>query len=307
MTKISDKQLGLIESINSLKKERNAVVLVHNYQRPEIYEVADFIGDSLGLCIEASKTEADRIVFCGVNFMAETAKILNPEKEVLIPHLDAGCAMAEMIDAEALERFKAKHPGVPVVCYVNSTAEVKAVSTICCTSANAVEMVRSLDSDKVIFVPDHNLASYVASQVPEKEIIAWQGYCPVHHFIGKDYVEEIRKEHPNAKIIAHPEAKPEVVAMADYTASTSGMIKCAIEDPASEFFVLTECGMAERLRREVPGKEFFGLCNMCFDMKKNTLESVLESLENCTTVVEVDEKVALKARDAIDRMIAVTK
>ncbi len=298
--------MSIVSKINELKREKNAVILVHNYQRPEIYDVADFTGDSLGLCLEAAKTEARMIVFCGVLFMAESAAILNPGKKVVVPNIDAGCAMADMIEADKLKKFRKIHPDAAVVTYVNSTAEVKAVSDICCTSSNAVAVVKSLPQKEIIFVPDKNLAAYVASKVPEKKIIAWKGYCPVHHYVNRDYIDEVRSTHPRAKIIAHPESKPEVLEVADYVSSTSGMIKCAKEDPADEFFVLTECGMTERLHRSVPGKKFHGLCNMCFDMKKNTLESVLEALMNEKPVVRVDRKVATKARKAFDRMFAVT-
>lgn len=304
ITQIDQKEL--ISRIRALKREKNAIILAHNYQRPEIYEVADFIGDSLGLCLQARETDADMIVFCGVHFMAESAAILNPHKKVIVPNIDAGCAMADMVTAINLVKFKEKHPDAAVVTYVNSSAEVKAVSDICCTSSNAVKVVKSMPQKKIIFVPDRNLAAYVASQVPEKEIIPWQGYCPMHHYVDKEFLDEAKKEHPNAKIIAHPESREEVLKEADYVTSTSGMIQKAKEDPAKEFFVLTECGMTERLHREVPGKKFYGLCNMCFDMKKNTLESVLEALIKEKPVVEVEEKIASKARVAFDRMFDVT-
>jgi len=296
------KQRELVNKIKELKQQKNAVILVHNYQRPEIYDVADFIGDSLGLCQEAAKTEADIIVFCGVLFMAESAAVLNPDKKVIVPFIDAGCAMADMIEADTLVEFKKKHPDAAVVTYVNSTAEVKAVSDVCCTSSNAVTVVKALPNKKIIFVPDKNLAAYVAKQVPEKEIIAWQGYCPVHHHVGRDYVDEIKKDNPGVKIIAHPESQPEVLEIADYITSTSGMIDVAKKDPADEFFVLTECGMTERLHREVPGKKFIGLCNMCFDMKKNTLESILECLDKEKVVVTVEDSTSKLAKQAFDRM-----
>lgn len=297
---------NLVNEILKLKKEKNAIILVHNYQRPEVYDVADFTGDSLGLCQEAAKTEADIILFCGVHFMAESAAILNPTKKVLVPTLEAGCAMADMVKAKKLKEFKAKHPDAAVVCYVNSTAGVKALSDICCTSSNAIDVVRSLDEKRVIFVPDKNLAAYIAKNVPEKEIIPWEGYCPVHHYVNAEYIEEVRSTYPKAKIIAHPESKPEVLELADYVTSTSGMIKAATDDPADEFFVLTECGMTERLHREVPGKKFKGLCNLCFDMKKNTLESILKALQTEKPVVTVDPKTAEQAKKAFDRMFAIT-
>lgn len=296
----------IVAKIKKLKREKNAVVLVHNYQRPEIYEVADFIGDSLGLCVEAAKTNADLIVFCGVLFMAESALILNPGKKVVVPYIDAGCAMADMVSADELKKFKKKYPEAAVVTYVNSTAEVKAVSDICCTSSNAVQVVRSLPNKQIIFVPDKNLAAYVQRNVPEKEIIPWMGYCPIHHAVNREYVDEMRREYPGIKLIAHPESKPEVLEVADYISSTSGMIEVAKKDPGKEFFVLTECGMTERLKREVPGKEFRGLCNLCFDMKKNTLESVLRALETERVRVHVDPKIARKAKVAFDRMFEVS-
>lgn len=303
---LSKEQRNLAERIRRLKKEKNAVILVHNYQKPEIYEIADFIGDSLGLCNAAKKTSADLIVFCGVMFMAESAAILNPTKKVIIPSPDAGCAMADMVNVYKFNEFKKGHPDAAVVAYINSSAEIKALADACCTSSNAAKIVKSLPQKKIIFVPDKNLALYVASQVPEKEIIPWQGYCPVHNFVNKEYLDEVKKEHPNAKVIAHPESKPEILACADHVSSTNNMIDCAKKDPAKEFFVLTECGMIERLNKEVAGKKFYGVCNMCFDMKKNTLELVLRSLETEKTVVKVDKKVADKARKAFEKMFELT-
>lgn len=295
-------QKDLIARINALKKKKNAVILVHNYQRPEIYEVADFIGDSLGLCQEAAKTEAQMIVFCGVMFMAQSAAILNPDKKVIVPDIDAGCAMADMIDVKNLKELKKKYPDAAVVAYINSTADIKALSDACCTSSNAATVVRNMPQKKIIFVPDRNLAAYVAKQVPEKEIIPWEGYCPVHHYVNKEYIEEVRKNYPKAKIITHPESKPEVIEMSDYVASTTGMIDCAKNDDASEFFILTECGMTERLHRALPKKKFYGLCNMCFDMKKNTLPSVLKALETEQFVVRIEPNIAKKAKMAFDKM-----
>lgn len=304
---ITEEQKKFIAKIRRLKKQKNAVILAHNYQRPEIYEVADFIGDSLGLCLEAAKTDADMIVFCGVNFMAESAVILNPGKKVIVPNPDAGCAMADMVEARQLKEFKAMHPDAAVVTYVNSSADVKAISDICCTSSNAVNVVRSMPQKKIIFVPDKNLADYVAKQVPEKEIIAWEGYCPVHHHVNKEYLEEVRKNYPKVKVIAHPESRPEVLEIADYVASTTGMIDVAKKDSGKEFFVLTECGMMERLHRALPEKKFHGLCNMCFDMKKNTLQAVLKALETEQFLVRVEPKVARLAKLAFDKMFELTK
>lgn len=298
--------MDLIEKIKQLKAEKNAVILVHNYQRPEIYDVADFIGDSLGLCKEAAKTNADLIVFCGVHFMAESAAILNPKKKVVVPIIDAGCAMADMVTAKDLQAFQKQHPDAATVTYVNSTAEIKAISDICCTSSNAVDVVRSLPQKKIIFVPDKNLAAYVAGKLPEKEIIAWNGYCPIHHHVNKEYIDQVRKDHPKAKIIAHPESKQEVLELADYVTSTSGMIETAKNDPAGEFFIITECGMTERLHREIPKKKFHGLCNICFDMKKNDLEAIYQCLLNETPEVTVGPEISKKALKAFENMFKVS-
>lgn len=303
---LTKQQKELISKINNLKKKKNAVILVHNYQRPEIYEIADFIGDSLYLCQQAEKTNAKIILFCGVHFMAETAFIINPDKKVIVPHIDAGCAMADMIEVKDLKAFKKKHPSASTVCYVNSSAAIKAECDICCTSSNAVKVVKSLKNKEIIFVPDKNLAYFVQSKVRDKKIIPWKGFCPVHHSLTKEYIEEIRLTHPNAKIIAHPECRPEVLRLADYITSTNGMIDVARKDKSKEFFILTECGMTERLNRELPLKKFYGLCNMCFDMKKNTLESVLRSLETEKTVVRVDKKIANRAKKALDKMLKIT-
>lgn len=302
ISEFSPKQRKLISKIRALKKEKNAILLVHNYQRPEIFEVADFIGDSLGLCEQARKTKAELIVFCGVYFMAESAAILNPDKRVVIPDPDSGCALSNMITAEQLREFKAQYPGVPVVMYVNSFAEVKAESDICCTSSNAVAVVKSLKDRRVIFAPDQNLANYVAKQVPNKEIIPWNGYCPIHSRLTAEYVAEARKNHPKAKVVAHPECREEVISASDYCCSTSQMIKVCKEDPAPEFIILTECGMIHRLKKEIPEKQFYTVCSMCFDMKKNTLEKIIDALENETHPVTIAEPIRLRAFQAFHRM-----
>jgi len=298
-------QKTLIKKINELKRRKNAIILAHNYQRPEIYEVADFVGDSLKLCLKATQTKAKIIVFCGVNFMAESAAILNPDKKVIVPNVDSGCAMADMVDIDEIKKMKKKHPDAKVVCYINSSAEVKALSDILCTSANAVKVVKSLKAKKIIFLPDKNLADYIQKQVPNKEIIAYRGFCPAHHSITKESVEEIIKTYPNAKLIAHPECRPEVLKLSDYVSSTEGMVEAARKDAGKEFFIMTECGMTERLKKELPNKNFFGLCNICFDMKKNTLELILKALENEKPVIKVDKKIAVKAKEAFDKMFAV--
>ncbi len=300
-------QQKIFEEIKRLKKAKNAVILVHNYQKPEIYEVADFIGDSLKLCMEAKNTKADIIVFCGVNFMAESAYILNPGKKVIIPFYDAGCAMADMLKPEDLIALKKKHPKAKVVTYINSSAEIKALSDAVCTSSSAVDIVRGLDGNEIIFVPDKNLAKYVEKQVPEKKIIAFDGYCPIHDFLTKELLYEAKKEYGNAKIIAHPESRNEILESADHVASTSEMINCAKKDPAKDFIVLTECGMVERLKKEVPDKNFHGVCNFCFDMKKNTIESVLKCLKEEKFVITVPKDVTEKALKAFDKMFELTK
>ncbi len=306
-----DVSTRLISEIRELKKRKNAVILAHNYQRKEIFEVADFIGDSFGLCLEANKRNADIIVFCGVHFMAESAAVLNPGKKVLLPAIDAGCAMSDMIDAESLKARKAellqKYPDLKVVAYVNTTAEVKAESDICCTSSNAVKIVQSLPSSHILFVPDKNLAMYVQKYVSDKEIIAWDGYCPIHHRINAAYVRNAKKAHPHAKVIAHPECRPEVLELADYVCSTTGMLKAALADEdTDEFIVLTECGMMGKLELDAPGKKFYTVCNMCFDMKKTTLSLIKESLEKEQFEVVVEPEVAAKARKALDAMMAIS-
>ncbi len=295
-------QKELIEKINSLKKEKNAVILVHNYQNPEIYEVADFLGDSLDLSRNAAETDADVIVFCGVRFMAETAKILSPDKTVLLPDIEAGCQMADMVMAEEVKALKEQFPGVPVVCYVNTTAEVKAESDICCTSANGVKVVNSLPGKDVIFVPDKNLGSYAGSQT-KKNMVLPEGYCYVHDNIKPEDVLKAKKEHPAAKIVAHPECREEVLELADSIESTSGMLRYANESNSNEFIIVTEVGMTERLKREIPDKKFYPVGKVCINMKKITLEKVLTALENEQYKIEVKEDIRLRAKKALDKML----
>lgn len=297
---------ALIEKINKLKAQRGAVILAHNYQLGEVQDIADFTGDSLELSRKAARTDADVIVFCGVHFMAETAKILSPDKTVLIPDLHAGCPMADMITAQQLREFKARHPGLPVVAYVNTSAEVKAESDICCTSANAVRVVESLDSDAVLFVPDKSLAAYVASKTGKK-VIAYCGYCPTHHRILAPDVIEVKEEHPKALVIAHPECTMDILRLADAIESTSGMLRFARESSAREFIVCTERGIIHRLAKENPGKEFYNASplNICPNMKKITLEKVLWSLEDMQYEITLPRDTIDKARGAIERMIAI--
>ncbi|MFA6305316.1 MAG: quinolinate synthase NadA [Candidatus Gracilibacteria bacterium] len=298
---------NLVDEIRKLKKVKNAVILAHNYQRPEIYEVADFIGDSLRLCMEAKKTSADIIVFCGVKFMAQSACILNPGKKVIVPFPDAGCAMADMLTENDLIALKKQYPKAKVVTYINSSAEIKALSDAVCTSSNAVSVVRGLEGNEIIFVPDKNLANYVAKQVPEKKIITFDGKCPIHDFLTRETLWEAKKEHAGAKIIAHPESKNEILECADYISSTSEMVNLSRKDPAKNFLVLTECGMIEKLKKEVPDKNFYGVCNFCFDMKKNTLESVLKCLKEEKFAVTVSKDVTERALSAFNKMFELTK
>jgi quinolinate synthase len=297
------------QQIRDLLKEHNAVLLAHNYMRDEVQEIADITGDSLGLSMEAAKTAADVIVFCGVHFMAESAAILSPQKKVLLPRPDAGCPMADMVTAEELEALRARYPGVPVVTYVNSSAEVKACSDICCTSANAIKVVRSLKEDRLIFVPDRNLGRWVAQFVPEKEFIFWEGFCPTHERMTVEAVLRKKAEHPDALFICHPESAPEVTALADHACSTSGMYDYCRTSPATKFIIGTEAGILYKLRVENPGKEFIlaSPALFCPNMKLTSLEDVLISLQTLSPVVSVPEDIRLRAGSALDRMLAVPR
>ena len=300
---------NLRSQIRSLLKSRNAILLAHNYMRDEVQEIADITGDSLGLSIEASKTDADVIVFCGVHFMAESAAILSPEKKVLLPRLDAGCPMADMVSVAGLEELKAKHPGVPVVTYVNSSAEVKACSDICCTSANAIKVVRSLQEDEVIFVPDRNLGRWIAQFLPEKRFIYWEGYCPSHERMTLRDVLQRKEEHPDALFVCHPESAPEVSAIADHVCSTSGMYEWCRASSAKKFIIGTEPGILYRLRLENPDKDFILASEalICPNMKLTSLEDVLSSLQTMLPVVTVQEDVRMQAKRALERMLSVPR
>ena len=297
------------QQIRGLLKTHNGVLLAHNYMRDEVQEIADITGDSLALSIEAAKTSADLIVFCGVHFMAESAAILSPDKKVLLPRPDAGCPMADMVTAAELEALKRQHPGVPVVTYVNSSAEVKAHSDICCTSANAVKVVKSLQEDQLIFVPDRNLGRWVARFVPEKKFIFWEGFCPTHERMTVQAVRQKIAEHPGALFVCHPESAPEVSALADHVCSTSGMYDYCRTSPAAKFIIGTEAGILYKLRRENRGKEFVlaSPALFCPNMKLTSLEDLLISLQTLSPVVTVPEETRLKAKKALDRMLAVPR
>jgi len=292
-----------VAAINALKKERNAVILAHNYQTPEIYNcVADFVGDSLQLAREATKVKADIVVQCGVHFMAETAKVLNPDKTVLIPDLKAGCSLASAITGEDVRLLRERFPGVPVVTYVNTSAGVKAESDITCTSSNALQVVESLGVEKVIFVPDQYLAKYVASQSKVK-IIAWKGACEVHERFTGDELALIRANDPEVQIVAHPECPPDVIAAADFTGSTAHMIDYVRKNKPKRVVLVTECSMADNVQAELPDVEFTRPCNLCPHMKRITLPKILDSLLNMKEEVVIDPAVAARARRAVERMI----
>ncbi len=301
-----DRQPELTDKILQLKKRRNAVILAHNYQLGEIQDIADFVGDSLDLSQNAAKTDAGVIVFCGVHFMAETASILCPDKTVLLPDEHAGCPMANMITAQQLRAKKREHPKATVVCYVNSSAAVKAESYICCTSANAVGVVESLDTNEIIFVPDQYLGHYISTKT-SKKIILWPGFCPTHARIMPEYIVKLRHEYPEAKVVVHPECRPDVIALADEVLSTSGMIKFARREDVQEMIVGTEMGIIYRLKKENPGKKFIPVSEqaICPNMKLITLEKVLWSLEEMAPEVKVPERIRLKAKAAVDRMLVV--
>jgi len=299
----------LIEAIEALKRERNAIILGHNYQPGVIQDASDFVGDSLGLSQQAAESDADVIVFCGVDFMAETAAILAPDRLVLIPEDRASCPMAHMATGAEVRAMRAKHPNSMVVTYVNSTAEVKAESDICCTSANAVSVLRSIPKDRpIIFVPDMHLGEYGA-KMAEREVILWEGFCPAHHYVTADEIQRAKEEHPRALVMAHPECPMEVIQLCDAALSTSGMLKFAGESDATEFIVATEVGMLYPLRKQNPRKEFYcpSAALICPNMKMTTLESIRRSLEQDTYPVKVPTDIAERARRPIERMLAVPR
>jgi len=305
---VTSQDTGVIEKILQLKKQRKAVILVHNYQLGEVQDIGDFVGDSLELSQKAAETGAEVIVFCGVHFMAETASILCPDSVVLLPDIHAGCPMADMVTAKSLKRKKKELPNATVITYINSSAEVKAESDSCCTSANAVNVVESVESDEILFVPDQYLGHYVATKT-NKKIHLWPGYCPTHVRIQPEDITRLKREHPQAKAMVHPECRPEVIALADEVLSTGGMCRFARETDAKEIIVGTEIGIIYRLKKENPGKKFIPISEqaICPDMKLITLEKVLWALEDMKFQVKVPESVRLRAKGAVDKMLEVLK
>lgn len=299
----------LVEKIKKLKKEKNAVILAHCYQNVEIDEVADYVGDSLYLSQRANETNADIIVFAGVYFMAQTAKLLSPDKKVLLPRMESGCRMADMIDLEQVKEFKSLHPNIPVVCYINSTAEVKSECDMCCTSSNAVKVVESMGAKEILFLPDTYLGKWVEAKLGNIKITTYPGFCPTHLQIKPKDILEAREKYPNAKVLAHPECHQEVVKLADYVGSTTGIMKYAIESDNKQFIIATEKGVVDRLKRDYPDKEFILIKNniICPNMKWHTLQDIYDALEKEQHEITVDADVAKKAVNCINRMLEVSK
>ncbi len=299
----------IIEEIKELKKEKNAVILAHCYQNAEIDKVADFVGDSLYLSQQAAKTTADTIIFAGVFFMAQTAKILNPDKKVLLPRTESGCLMADMVNLEQLREFKSKYPNLPTVCYINSTAEVKSECDICCTSSNAIKIVKSLNAPEVLFLPDTYLGKWVEGQLVNVKVTTYPGYCPTHLRIKPEDIIDARRKYPEAKVLAHPECAQTVTKLADYVGSTTGIMKFAVESDAKQFIIATEKGVVDRLQRDYPEKEFILIKSniICQNMKWNTLEDIYNSLKYEQYEINVDKNIAQKAIKCIDKMLEVSK
>jgi quinolinate synthase len=302
----AERRQQLIQDIKALKAERNAVILAHLYERLEVQDIADFHGDSLGLSQQAAKTDADVIVFCGVHFMAETAKLLSPQKTVYLANPNAGCPMADMITRDDLIRFKAEHPGVPVVAYVNTSAEVKAESDTCCTSANAVEVVRRMGVPEVLFIPDRNLARYVQTQLPEVKITYWEGFCPTHLRMDPQDVVKLKQQNPDAQILVHPECDDPIKDMADFIGSTTAIVQAAKASKARTFIVCTEDGVSQRLTEDCPDKQFFTPTRasaVCPNMKLTRLENVKKALLGQVEEIVIPPEIAVKARACIDSMM----
>ena len=306
MTPEEEKTKVLIEEIRAIADQENILILAHNYQPPEVYEIADLIGDSLELAISARKSTADTILFCGVDFMADTAKILSPDTRVLIPDPDARCTMAQMAGEEALKRLKQKIPDATVVSYVNTTTATKVCTDICCTSANAIEIVESCESEKVIFLPDRNLAAY-ASRFTRKEIIPAEGFCYVHDAITKESVTSMQRLHPESVFIAHPECRPAIIDLAEAVCSTSGMIRYCQDSGASSFIIGTESGMLHRLRQDIPGKKFYSVAGVCAPMKRVTLKKVRDCLQSGSGEIHLEKELMDAARRPLERMIEISK
>jgi len=296
----------IITNIMNLKKKHNAIILAHNYQIPEVQDIADLLGDSLDLAKKASKTDAENIIFCGVDFMAESAKILNPKKNVIIPDIDAKCPMAEMVDPEKLEQLKKEHPDAEVVAYINTTAEIKALSDICCTSSNGEKVVKSLSAEKIIFVPDRNLGAYIQRFVLDKEMILWPGMCPTHHKIRKEQIMKLKDKHPKAEILVHPECRPEIIDIADHVFSTNGMVNYAKKSDVKEFIIGTEKELCYRLKKENPDKNFYPIKSaICPNMKKINLEKILNSLETLEPKIRLSDEIMKKAKKPLQRMMEI--
>jgi quinolinate synthase len=297
----------LIKQILQLKKEKKAVIVAHNYQVDDVQEIADMVGDSLALSRYCANTDSEVVVYCGVHFMAESAKILSPEKTVLLPEIDAGCPMADMVTAESLREKKKEYPGAAVVCYINSTAEVKAECDICCTSSNAIDIIKSIREKDIIFVPDQNLGSYVARMVPEKNIILWKGFCVTHHKIKAEEVKKIKELRPDALLLVHPECQPNIVELADYVGSTKQIIDYATQSEKQKFIIGTEMGVLYKLKKENPAKTFYLMSQglVCPNMKKTSLSSVYHALKEMRYQIELDEDIRLKAKGSLDRMLKV--
>ncbi|MCX7747215.1 MAG: quinolinate synthase NadA [Clostridia bacterium] len=298
----------LVKSINELKHKHNAVIVAHNYQKDEVQEIADLVGDSFALSKFCANNDAKIIVYCGVHFMAESAKILAPDKTVLLPELDAGCPMADMVTAEALREEKKKYPGAVVVCYINSSAEVKAECDICCTSSNAIKVVQSIKEKEILFVPDKNLGNYVSQFVPEKKVNLWNGFCITHHRVKLDEVKKIKELHKDALLLVHPECQPEIVEVADYVGSTKQIIEYATDSDCKKFIIGTEMGVMYTLKQNNPDKTFYLMSQglICPNMKKTSLESVYEALRSMKNVIELEEDIRIRAKRALDRMLEIT-
>ena len=297
---------NISKEIENLKKEKNAVILVHNYQIPEIQDIADYLGDSLDLAKKASNLDFENIIFCGVDFMAESAKILNPNKNVILPDISATCPMAHMVDIDKLNKLKKDHPKAKVVSYINTTAKVKTFADICCTSSNGEKVVKTIDSDEVIFIPDRNLGSYIQRKVPEKNMILWPGYCSTHNNISKEDILKLKEKHPHAEVLVHPECRLEVIDIADYAFSTNGMVNYAEKSDTKEFIIGTEKDICYRLKNENPDKEFYPVKSaVCENMKKITAEKVLKSLKTLEPKVNLSDDIMKKAKQPLEKMMAI--